>query len=66
MTTTSTNLAARVAALEAKVADMSEKMERAEPLAAVRRGWEQAMRGEGKPAREVFKALKQKYCTPAK
>ena len=66
MTTTSTDLAARLAALEAKVADMSEKMERAEYFAAVRRGWEQAMRGEGKPASEVLESLKQKYCMPAK
>jgi len=66
MNTTSTDLAARLAALETKVADISEKMERTAHLAAVRRGYEQALRGEGIPARKALAALRRKYKIAAK
>lgn len=39
-------------------------VERAEAIAGIRRGLESMKRGEGRPAREAFEELRQKYAIP--
>ena len=44
---------------------MLERLERAETLAAIRKGMEEFARGEGLDAHEAFEALRQKHGIPS-
>jgi prevent-host-death family protein len=41
-----------------------DRLERMEAIAGIRRGWEQAQRGEGRPAEEFFSEMRRKYDIP--
>jgi len=64
-TPTVAELAARIADLESQMAQMRHEQERARIAARIRRGIEQADRGQTRPMEEVFDALSKKYNIPA-
>ncbi len=66
MPTVTTDLESRVAALESQVAELSDRLEQAQTIAAVQRGLEQLARGQGIPAREAVETLRKKYNIPAR
>jgi hypothetical protein len=68
MTTTasipSSELLARLSALEAEVAELKERIERAEVLAAVKEGVEQVARGEVITLQDFDAKMRAKYNIP--
>ena len=55
------DLEARVATLEKEVASLHQKLEEERVAARIRRGLDQADRGQTRPAREVLEDLRRKY-----
>jgi predicted transcriptional regulator len=58
---TTSQLESRLASLEAQVARLEEKLEQTRIAARIRKGLDQADRGEVVPAREALETLRNKY-----
>ena len=54
----------RIASLEADVSALKQQLEQVRVAARIRRGLDQADRGQTLPAREALEALRQKYKIP--
>ena len=61
---TVTELEIRVSNLEAQVAQLQQELEHTRIAARIRRGLDQADRGQTLPAREALEALRKKYNIP--
>jgi hypothetical protein len=60
-----TELAARLASLEADVVLLRQRLEQAETVAGIKLGLDDLNRGLGRPAKDVVKELGAKHCLQA-
>ena len=58
---TTTEFESRLSALESEVAELKKQLEHSRIAARIRRGLDQADRGQTLPAREALESLRKKY-----